>query len=162
MNKQVCTTTCYCVVCYSLLLQTKKFFFCSRICWKKSFNFSPNIVMLVSGTFCTQQFQSLFWPQIRREHSLNLSILLSEGKETNKDSLSNGEWTGKSSMLNCVAYGVTKKCDIKSIEMGKRNESLYFWLSLYPKRVWGPCDEWSESNCWYRVELFGNAAQIGR
>ena len=24
-----------------------------------------------------------FWPQIRREHSLNLSILLSEGKETN-------------------------------------------------------------------------------
>ena len=48
----------------------------------------------------------LFWPQIRREHSLNLSILLSEGKENNNDSLSNGEWTGKSSVLNLSAFGV--------------------------------------------------------
>ena len=30
-------------------------------------------------------------PQIRRDYPLNLSILLSGGKETNKDSLSNGE-----------------------------------------------------------------------
>ena len=30
-------------------------------------------------------------PQIRREYPLNLSILISGGKETNKDSLSNGE-----------------------------------------------------------------------
>ena len=31
------------------------------------------------------------WPEIRRDYPLNLSILLSGGKETNKDSLSNGE-----------------------------------------------------------------------
>jgi hypothetical protein len=48
--------------------------------------------------------QLIFWPQIRREHSLNLSILLSEGKETNKDSPSNGEWRGTSTMSNpCVS-----------------------------------------------------------
>ena len=32
-----------------------------------------------------------FRPQIRRDYPLNLSISLSGGKETNKDSLSNGE-----------------------------------------------------------------------
>ena len=30
-------------------------------------------------------------PEIRRDYPLNLSILVSGGKETNKDSLSNGE-----------------------------------------------------------------------
>ncbi|CAG7862883.1 unnamed protein product [Brassica rapa] len=35
-------------------------------------------------------------PQVRRDHPLNLSISISGGKETNKDSLSNGERTGKS------------------------------------------------------------------
>ena len=30
-------------------------------------------------------------PEIRREYPLNLSISISGGKETNKDSLSNGE-----------------------------------------------------------------------
>ena len=36
-------------------------------------------------------------PQIRRDYPLNLSISISGGKETNQDSLSNGERTGKSS-----------------------------------------------------------------
>ncbi|KAG2283593.1 hypothetical protein Bca52824_054813 [Brassica carinata] len=36
-------------------------------------------------------------PQVRRDHTLSLSISISGGKETNKDSLSNGERTGKSS-----------------------------------------------------------------
>ena len=49
--------------------------------------------------------QLIFWPQIRREHSLNLSILLSEGKETNKDSPSNGEWRGNSTMSNQCVFG---------------------------------------------------------
>ncbi|WZZ00103.1 hypothetical protein YC2023_072431 [Brassica napus] len=35
-------------------------------------------------------------PQVRRDHPLGLSISISGGKETNKDSLSNGERTGKS------------------------------------------------------------------
>ena len=35
-------------------------------------------------------------PQVERQHPLNLSILLSGGKETNRDSLSSGERSGKS------------------------------------------------------------------
>ena len=38
-------------------------------------------------------------PQISETHPLNLSISISGGKETNKDSLSNGERSGKSSSL---------------------------------------------------------------
>ena len=36
-------------------------------------------------------FKSHFGPEIRRDDPLNLSISLSGGKETNKDSPSNGE-----------------------------------------------------------------------
>lgn len=39
---------------------------------------------------------SLRRPQVRRGYPLSLSISISGGKETNKDSLSNGERTGKS------------------------------------------------------------------
>ena len=42
-------------------------------------------------------------PQIRRDHPLNLSILISGGKETNKDSPSNGERSGNSSSLKSLA-----------------------------------------------------------
>ena len=43
-------------------------------------------------------------PQIKWEYPLNLSILISGGKETNKDFLSNGEWRGKSSNLKSDAW----------------------------------------------------------
>ena len=36
------------------------------------------------------------WPQVRRDHPLNLSILLSGGKENKRDSSSSGERTRKS------------------------------------------------------------------
>ena len=39
----------------------------------------------------------LIGPPISQDYPLNLSILLSGGKETNQDSPSNGEWSGKSS-----------------------------------------------------------------
>ena len=42
-------------------------------------------------------------PQIRRDYPPNLSISISGGKETNKDSLSNGERSGKSSSLKSLA-----------------------------------------------------------
>ncbi|SMN12582.1 hypothetical protein SPBRAN_94 [uncultured Candidatus Thioglobus sp.] len=42
-------------------------------------------------------------PQIRRDHPLNLSISISGGKETNQDSPSNGERSGKSSSLKSLA-----------------------------------------------------------
>lgn len=35
-------------------------------------------------------------PQVKRDHPLSLSISISGGKETNKDSPSNGERTGNS------------------------------------------------------------------
>ena len=41
------------------------------------------------GTF--REVPLFFRPQIRRDYPLNLSISVSGGKETNKDSLSNGE-----------------------------------------------------------------------
>ena len=44
-------------------------------------------------------------PQSRRDYPLNLSILISGGKETNKDSLSNGERKGISPALNLVSPG---------------------------------------------------------
>ena len=37
------------------------------------------------------QFNFLIGPQIKQDYPLNLSILISGGKETNKDSPSNGE-----------------------------------------------------------------------
>ena len=51
-------------------------------------------------------------PPIRQDYPPNLSILLSGGKETNKDSLSKGDWSGKSpcvkpsGVVTCVPLGV--------------------------------------------------------
>ena len=52
-------------------------------------------------------------PQIRRDDPLNLSILLSGGKETNKDSLSSGERRGKSPAPNPRPTGGRGKCGVK-------------------------------------------------
>ena len=47
--------------------------------------------------------QFIPWPQISQDYPLNLSILISGGKENNSDCLSNGEWSGKSSNLKSPA-----------------------------------------------------------
>ena len=44
------------------------------------------------------------WSQIKQEDPLNLSISISGGKETNRDSLSNGEWSGNSSNLKSLCF----------------------------------------------------------
>jgi len=46
----------------------------------------------------------VFRPQIRREYPLDLSILISGGKENNRDSPSSGERTGKSPSPNPAAH----------------------------------------------------------
>src|SRR6218665_1776807 len=46
---------------------------------------------LERGGFRTRVTKLILRPEIGRDYPLNLSILLSGGKETNKDSLSNGE-----------------------------------------------------------------------
>lgn len=51
-------------------------------------------------------------PQIRRDNPLNLSILLSGGKETNQDSLSSGERRGKSPAPNPRPTGGLGKCGV--------------------------------------------------
>jgi hypothetical protein len=47
-------------------------------------------------------------PEVKQEHPLNLSISVSGGKETNKDCLSSGEWTGKSSKWKSEADKVSE------------------------------------------------------
>ncbi|WZY99519.1 hypothetical protein YC2023_071848 [Brassica napus] len=50
----------------------------------------------LSGPKALDDPKSSTRPHVRRDHPLSLSISISGGKETNKDSLSNGERTGKS------------------------------------------------------------------
>ena len=102
---------------------------------------------------------SSFWPQIRREHSLNLSILLSEGKENNNDSLSNGEWIGKSSVLNRSVSGIEWYVAYKF-----RNGRVNVCLSTFECVFTHSRCEAHINKCYdlkrnLRVELFGNAAQ---
>lgn len=52
-------------------------------------------------------------PQIRRDNPLNLSILLSGGKETNQDSLSSGERRGKSPAPNPRPTGGRGTCGVQ-------------------------------------------------
>jgi len=52
-----------------------------------------------SSNFWTQHALLGHWHRIRQGYPLNLSILLSGGKETKKDVLSSGEWIGQSSRL---------------------------------------------------------------
>ena len=67
-------------------------------------------------------FIRVFWirSQMKQEDPLNLSILLRGGKETNKDSPSNGEWSGMKLNLG--------------IESGSPR------LELYPRDVLSACD----------------------
>ena len=53
-------------------------------------------LLLIDGGYVTIRVQAsslkfLFRPELRQDYPLNLSISISGGKETNKDSLSNGE-----------------------------------------------------------------------
>lgn len=75
----------------------------------------------------------IYEPELEQGYPLNLSILISGGKETNKDFLSNGEWTGKSSSWKSTIY-----CWIvvsRNVTM-----SITGWVSWNraPKRVKAP------------------------
>jgi len=58
--------------------------------------FNSRHIVRRSGPKALDDPKSSTRPQVRRDHLLSLSISISGGKETNKDSLSNGERTGKS------------------------------------------------------------------
>ena len=56
-----------------------------------------NVSMHIFRAMCMSTTFLNIRSQMEWEYPLNLSILIRGGKETNKDSLSNGEWSGKSS-----------------------------------------------------------------
>ena len=75
-------------------------------------------------------------PQIRQDYLLNLSILLTRGRETNNDSSSNGEWRGNSSNLKSPLFS-TANC---SFEKYFPDEStLCKFLGTAHHRGWQPC-----------------------
>lgn len=65
------------------------------------------------GRFALRSRSFRLRPQIRRDYPLNLSILLSGGKETNQDSLSSGERRGKSPAPNPRPTGGRGKCGVR-------------------------------------------------
>ena len=104
---------------------------------------------------------SFFWPQIRQDYPLNLSILISGGKETNKDSPSNGEWSGISSNLKSVLF-TTPNC---SLEIRFQGEcAVLKLLGTAHRRGWQSrtrhCASFTMRFLW--VGLLGNAAQNRR
>lgn len=64
------------------------------------------------NTLCIASVIFQYWPQVGWGYPLNLSISLSGGKETKKDSLSNGERTGKSSALNPLPSQGSWECGV--------------------------------------------------
>ena len=101
------------------------------------------------------------WPQIRQDYPLNLSILISGGKETNKDSLSNGEWSGNSSSLKSLLLA-TANCSLWKYCQGK--EGVLKLLGTARRRGWEPRVRHVLllTRCFLRVGLIGNSAQNGR
>ena len=51
---------------------------------------------ICEGPFSSVRIPSITWHQIRHDYPLNLSILISGGKEINRDAPSNGEWREQS------------------------------------------------------------------
>ena len=97
------------------------------------------------------------WPQIRQGYPLNLRILISGGKETNKDSPSNGEWSGKGSNLKSPMLA-SACCSCEKHFLG--GSALPKLLGTARHRGWQPCLwQWRPlTMCFWRVGLFGNAA----
>ena len=101
---------------------------------------------------------STSWPQIRQDYLLNLSILLSGGRETNKDSPSNGERRGNSSNLKSPLFSMAN-C---SFEKYFPNElTLPKLLGTARHRGWQPHTLQGSIVGFPRVRLFGIAAQNG-
>ena len=134
-------------------------------CLEGSTCFCPSSAVLVATNtlaFSVINHANFYiWPQIRQDYPLNLSILISGGKETNKDSPSNGEWSGASSNLKSALLA-TPNC---SLEIRFQGEcAVLKLLGTAHRRGW-------QSRTWYCasftmrflwVGLLGNAAQNWR
>lgn len=99
-------------------------------------------------------------PQVRRDYPLNLSISISGGKETYKDSPSNGERTGKSPAWESGGFAVRIVVCRSVLSGGPGPSPLEGGAGEGESPVVpGPCR--TTRRC-RRVGLFGNAAPIGR
>ena len=100
-------------------------------------------------------------PQIRRDHPLNLSISISGGRETNQDSPSNGERSGKSSSLKSPVLVCRR------IVAGRGSRARAGAVKVDLERHVGEGESPVRDTagpggyCLRRVGLFGNAAQSG-
>ena len=98
-------------------------------------------------------------PELGRGYPLNLSILISGGKENNHDSLSNGERSGNSPDQNLQVFGLP---ELWSLRRGYASgTNLLKFLGKGPPRegarpVGGGFVRWRFHGL--RVGLFGNAA----
>lgn len=91
-------------------------------------------------------------PQVRQEYPLNLSISIRGGKETNEDSLSSGERSGKSPSfgissaqdgLHPWAGASCSVCGLAVLCFGRENpvagrRGMLVWLHSYASAPW-PC-----------------------
>ena len=133
-------------------------------CLEGSTCFCPSLVVshCVYDVFYFDLVESFyFWPQIRQDYPLNLSILISGGKETNKDSLSNGEWSGTSSNLKSLLLA-TANCSLEKRFQGEC--AVLKLLGTAHRRGWQSrtrhCASLTMRFLW--VGLLGNAAQNWR
>ena len=79
----------------------------SRNAAQRNFGISLCFLVFECHVGLTWRKPSLSRPDLRLGYALNLSILVSAGIETKKDSLSNGERTGKSSRRKSLLFVVT-------------------------------------------------------
>ena len=95
-------------LCGSTCLHPSRLVCCACVVlWNLFLIFKHSQLEVKQTSLCSSQRlnsnQFIPWPQISQDYPLNLSILISGGKENNSDCLSNGEWSGKSSNLKSPA-----------------------------------------------------------
>ena len=110
------------ITCGKILFSFNASYFYSLCMWILAYNFCLHhiitfdiyiIIYLFIYLFVYHLFyEDFFTPQIRQDYPLNLSISVSGGKETNKDSLRNCEWGGISSNLESMS-SMTSNCNLK-------------------------------------------------
>ena len=83
-------------------------------------------------------------PQIKQGYPLNLSILISGGKETNQDSPSNGEWNGISANLKS-GFLSEARVVIYGVYITVVSSTLKCYWNILPERVIAPFLEMSRN-----------------
>ena len=127
--------------CASPVKRVVRFLGASNLCWSLTY-FSPKVNFVKTDVQATQTLPPYSlarlkssWkpflyhrPHIRQEYPLNLSILLSGGKESKSDFPSNGEWTGISLALrlDSMAYGNMSRILPMRLSSGAALQTMMF------------------------------------